>query len=142
MAFNTLVVDDSAVMRAMVKKVLAMSGVPLGEIHEAADGQEALDVLERAWIDLALVDINMPVMNGEELVTEIRESEDHRDLAIIVVSTESSPARQQRMRELGAEFVHKPFTPEELRAKIIEVVGAEYVTADSGSPEGDSDFSF
>ena len=68
MSLNVLVVDDSAVMRAMIIKTLRLSGLPLGEVHEAANGQEGLGTLDEHWIDLVLVDINMPVMNGEEMI--------------------------------------------------------------------------
>ena len=71
---NVLVVDDSAVMRAMVIKSLRLSGLPLNAVHEAGNGEEALQVLDAQWIDLALVDINMPVMNGEELLTRVRQT--------------------------------------------------------------------
>jgi two-component system, chemotaxis family, chemotaxis protein CheY len=141
MVFNTLVIDDSAVMRKMVIRTLKMSGVPVGEIHEAADGAEALEVMAEQWIDLALVDINMPVMNGEEFIRHVRADEGMRDLAIIVVSTESSETRIRALRDQGAEFVHKPFTPEMLREKIIQVTGVSddgpYVQAVGG---GDFDF--
>jgi len=60
MALNVLIVDDSVVMRTMVLKVLRMSGVPLGEVHQAANGQEGLAALDGNWIDLVLADINMP----------------------------------------------------------------------------------
>lgn len=123
MVFNTLVVDDSAVMRKMVTRTLKMSGVPIGEIHEAGDGLEALQIMEDHWIDLALVDINMPVMNGEEFIRRVRADESMRDLAIIVVSTESSETRIQQLEEQRAAFVHKPFTPEILREKILQVTG-------------------
>jgi two-component system, chemotaxis family, chemotaxis protein CheY len=123
MVFNTLVIDDSAVMRKMVARTLRMSGVPVGEVHEAGDGAEALEVMEDNWIDLALVDINMPVMNGEEFIRRVRADESKRDLAIIVVSTESSETRIRALQDYGAAFVHKPFTPEMLREKIIQVTG-------------------
>ncbi|RMF93559.1 MAG: response regulator [Nitrospinota bacterium] len=123
MAFNVLVVDDSAVMRAMIIKTLRLSGVPLGEIHEAANGKEALQVLDRHWIDLALVDINMPVMTGEEMLEQIRQNPETADLAVIVVSTEGSEARIEQLRRQGAQFIHKPFTPETLREAIINTIG-------------------
>lgn len=123
MVFNVLVVDDSAVMRAMIIKTLRMSGVPLGEVYQAGNGAEALDVLSESWVDLALVDINMPVMNGEELIERVREDDETRDLAIIVVSTESSETRIQQIIGKGARFVHKPFTPEILRETITDVTG-------------------
>ena len=125
MMFNVLVVDDSAVMRAMIIKTLRLSGVPLGEIFQAGHGAEALEVLGENWVDLALVDINMPVMNGEELIDRVREQDETRDLAIIVVSTESSETRIQKILGKGARFVHKPFTPEILHQTITEVTGVD-----------------
>ena len=125
MEFNVLVVDDSSVMRAMIIKTLNMSGIPVGDIYQAGNGQEALEVLQENWVDLALVDINMPVMNGEELIERVREEDETRDLAIVVVSTESSETRIQRILGKGARFVHKPFTPEILRKTIVDVTGVE-----------------
>jgi len=142
MAFNVLVVDDSSVMRTMVIRTLKMSGLPLGEIHQAGNGVQALEVLGENWVDLALVDINMPVMNGEELIDRVRDNPEYRDLAIIVVSTESSETRIAKVRKQGARFVHKPFTPEKLREQVVAVTG---VSNDSGinvAVEASSDFDF
>jgi two-component system chemotaxis response regulator CheY len=123
MAFNLLIVDDSSVMRAMILRILHLSGLPLGEVHEAANGREALAVLERNWIDLALVDLNMPVMSGEELIDKVRMDPANKNLAILVVSTETSNTRIDKLRGQGVDFVHKPFTPEMLRKKILEMTG-------------------
>ncbi len=133
MAFNVLVVDDSRVMRTMVIRSLKMSGISLGEIHQAGNGVEALEVMKGNWVDLALVDINMPVMNGEELIEEVRASPELRDMAIIVVSTESSQTRIDKVQKQGARFVHKPFSPEELRAQVVAMTG---VADDIGSDIG------
>jgi len=122
-ALNVLVLDDSSVMRAMIIKTLKLTGVELGEIHQAENGQVALDLLDDHWVDLALVDINMPVMNGEEFISRVREDPTMSDLAVIVVSTESSETRIHNVKGLGASFVHKPFTPELLRACILEIIG-------------------
>lgn len=137
MAFNILVVDDSAVMRTMIVRTLKMTGVPIGELYQAGHGGEALEVLESHWVDLALVDINMPVMNGEELIERVREDPLTRDLSVIVVSTESSEARIERIKSHGAEFVHKPFTAESLRQTILGVTGVSddqtaFCAADAG----------
>ncbi len=142
MNFNVLVVDDSAVMRTMITRTLELTGLPLGDIHHAANGAEALDLLALHWVDLALVDINMPVMNGEELIDRVRENPETRDLSIIVVSTESSEARIDRIREKGACFVHKPFPVEVLRETILNVTGVDHErTTAVGAPEG-GDFDF
>ena len=123
MAFNVLVVDDSAVMRSIISRTLKLSGLPLGEVFEAGNGQDALRVMDSQWIDLALVDINMPIMNGEEFIDHLRDNPATVDLPIIVVSTESSQTRIDSLQRKGVRFIHKPFTPEILRENIISVTG-------------------
>jgi two-component system, chemotaxis family, chemotaxis protein CheY len=123
MSFNVLVVDDSAVMRAMIIRTLRLTGVPLGAIHEAGNGEEGLAQVREHWIDFALLDINMPIMNGEEMLDRLRADPDTSELPIIVVSTESSDTRLERIRARGAAFVHKPFTPERLRDAILTITG-------------------
>jgi len=123
MAVNVLIVDDSSVMRAMIGKTLRMSGIPLSEVHQAANGEEGLEALDQHWIDLVLVDINMPVMNGEEMIDRMLANPDTADIPKLVVSTESSQDRIDRLQGKGAEFIHKPFTPEEIRDKIMKLLG-------------------
>jgi two-component system chemotaxis response regulator CheY len=123
MALNVLVVDDSAVMRAMIIKTLRLSGLPLHDIHEASHGEEGLHMLAQHWIDLVLLDLNMPVMNGEEMLTRVRQSPETADMPVIVVSTEGSETRIAALRQQGVEFVHKPFTPEKLRETVMRMTG-------------------
>jgi two-component system chemotaxis response regulator CheY len=123
MALNVLVVDDSAVARSMIIRVLKMSELPLGEVHQAANGKEGLDVLAERWIDLVLVDINMPVMNGQEMVERLRANPAWADLPVIVVSTEGSQTRIEQLQQLDAQFIHKPFTPETVGEIIQRVTG-------------------
>jgi two-component system chemotaxis response regulator CheY len=99
------------------------SKLPLGEVYEATNGQEALKVLDGNWIDLALVDINMPVMDGEEMINRLRQNPATADLPIIIVSTEGSETRKEVLTQKGAGFVHKPFTPETLRDAILRTLG-------------------
>ncbi len=142
MKFNVLVVDDSSVMRAMIIRTLKMSGIPLGDLHEAENGAQALEVLGAHWVDLALVDINMPVMNGEELIDRVRDNPEFRDLAVIVVSTESSETRIEKVQRQGARFVHKPFTPEILREEVLATTGVSHESRlDTGiETSGELDF--
>jgi two-component system, chemotaxis family, chemotaxis protein CheY len=123
MAFNVLVVDDSAVMRQMVVRTLRMSGLPLGTVHEAANGEEGLFLLQEHWVDLLLLDINMPVMDGEEMLRRVRAHPETAEMAVIVVSTEGSETRLAALQELGASIVHKPFAPETLRDVVLRVTG-------------------
>jgi len=118
MGMNILIVDDSSVMRQMIIKALNMSGLPLGEIHQAGNGREALELLDRHWVDLLILDINMPVMNGEEMMIEMKKNPAFSDIPVVVVSTEGSATRIERMKAMGARFVHKPFTPEIIRDTI------------------------
>ncbi len=138
MSLNVLVVDDSAVMRSMVIRTLKLSGVPLGEIHQAGNGKEGLLALRQSWVDLLLVDLNMPVMSGEEMIARIRQDEKDAELPILVISTEGSQTRIEAIRGQGAEFVHKPFTPEELGSKIRQLTGV----TDVQSMECDSEAGF
>lgn len=123
MSINVLVVDDSAVMRAMLIRTLSLSGLPLADVHQAGNGAEALAILRARPIDLALVDINMPVMSGDELIDRVREDASLGALAIIVVSTEGSETRIASLTERGVSFIHKPFTPGQIRTTVLKVLG-------------------
>lgn len=126
MALNVLVVDDSAVVRTIILKALRLAGVEIGSVHEARDGQEGLAVLEKQWIDVAFVDINMPVMDGEEMIERVRRNPVWADLPIVVVSTEGSETRVRHLEEMGAHFIRKPFPPEAIRRVIQEITGADH----------------
>lgn len=126
MSCNVLVVDDSPILRTAIKKVVKLAGVGEDHTFEAGNGQEALDILETVWVDLVLLDLNMPVMDGEQFAQELRKRPDLKDVAVVVVSTESNKARLERMRELGViDTLHKPFEPEDLRRLIATVLGVK-----------------
>jgi two-component system, chemotaxis family, chemotaxis protein CheY len=124
MSLHTLVVDDSAVMRSMLIRTLRLSGLPLTTVEQAGNGEEALEVLARTGIDLALIDLSMPVMDGEALLVKMRENQALARIGVLVVSTEGSQTRIDRLTELGAVFIRKPFTPEEVRTAALRVLGA------------------
>jgi two-component system chemotaxis response regulator CheY len=126
MKLNVMVVDDSAVMRAMVRKSLKLCGIELGEVLEAGNGVEALDKLACAWVDLCLIDVNMPKMNGEELLNHIRDDAALEPLHVIVISTEGSETRIGRLKSKGARFLRKPFSPESLGNQIREMLGGTH----------------
>ena len=123
MALNILVVDDSAVMRKMIIKTMGMCGVPIGEIKQAANGREGLEELGKNWIDIVILDINMPEMNGEEMIDEMQQDPEIKNIPVVVISTEGSRTRIDRLKEKGARFIKKPFTPEIIRDTIYEVTG-------------------
>jgi len=124
MKCNVLVVDDSPVLRGAIVKVARLAGVPEERIHTAGNGKEALAVLESVWVDLVLLDINMPVMDGEEFTREVRKNPTWSDLKIVIVSTEANEDRLRRLRELGVvETLRKPFQPEDLCHLITKLLG-------------------
>jgi two-component system, chemotaxis family, chemotaxis protein CheY len=124
MALNVLVADDSNVMRSILIRMLRMIGLQLNEVYQAENGRQALEILDGHWIDLLLVDINMPEMNGIEMIHSVRQRPELSDLHIVVVSTESSATRIAEFKQMGIGFVHKPFSPEILRDVLNQNMGA------------------
>ena len=123
MGHNVLIVDDSPGMRKVIRRVLMLSGFPTALCVEAGDGLEALAVLQREAIDLVLTDINMPNMNGEELIEKLAADPLRRSIPVLVVSTDRSEERLQRMLALGARgYVTKPFVPETLGAALSKMM--------------------
>ena len=142
MGLNVLVVDDSSVTRTMIIKTLRLSGLPVEDVLQAANGAEGLNLLRDHPVDLALVDLNMPVMTGEEMIERLRADPATADLPVVVVSTEGSFTRIALLRSMGAEFVHKPFTPEALREMVAEVTGVSHdqCAGEGTVPGGGPDF--
>lgn len=123
MAFRVLIVDDSPVMRKFIRRVIGLSGMEVGECLDANNGEEALGVLKQSWVDIVLTDINMPVMNGEELMQQISMDPLLSTIPVIVVSTDRSEARWERMRTLGAkDYVTKPLSPETLGEAMLKIL--------------------
>ena len=123
MAFSVLIVDDSPAMRSFIRRVLDMSGFDVGSCLEAGDGIDALERLSQQWVDVVLTDINMPRMNGEELLRRMSEDELMKEIPVVVVSTDSTEARIETMTGLGARgYVTKPFHPEKLRLELERVL--------------------
>ena len=122
-----LLVEDSAAMRTYVRA--ALEGLPaLGddaEIVEAASGFNALRLLPRAAYDLVITDINMPDINGLELVSFVRRNERYREIPLLIISTQSSERDRARGLALGANgFLAKPFTAEALRDAVTQSLSA------------------
>jgi len=125
MAYRVLLVDDSPAMRGFIRRVMDLSGFDCAALFEAGDGVEALEVLDKEWVDVILTDINMPRMNGEELVRRLEASEEWRSIPILVVSTDSTDKRIRTMKSMGAKgYVTKPFVPERLREELERLLGA------------------
>lgn len=127
MAFNILVVDDSKTMQAVIAKTLNLSGLPVGELFQAGNGQEGLRTLREHWIDLVFADINMPVMNGIRMVETMRADAVLRSIPVVVISTEGNGDRIQALRDQGIRaFLRKPFRPESLRQTVEEILGVRH----------------
>jgi two-component system chemotaxis response regulator CheY len=128
MSLSVLVVDDSAVIRSVVRKALGMSGVAVGEVYEAGSGLEALRVLGERWIDIVFADLNMPEMSGVELVRTMAADNLLATIPVVIVSSERDPSRIDELRRLGIRaYLKKPFRPESLRDTLHEVLGSAAV---------------
>ena len=124
MSYNILLVDDSKTIRAVIKKTLDIADVPVGDLYEAENGKEALDVMNSNWIDLIFADINMPVMTGIEMIKKMSEDNILEKTPVIIVSTEGSKTRIDDLLELGVRaYLRKPINPEDLRNIVKEVMG-------------------
>src|SRR5262245_21441019 len=124
MAYRVLIADDSPVMRSFVRRVIEPSGFELSECYEASDGEEALAILAEEWVDAILTDINMPSVDGEELLRRLAADAMLRSIPVIVISTDATRNRIARMMALGARgYVTKPFAPETLRAELERTLG-------------------
>ncbi|WP_027002549.1 response regulator [Hugenholtzia roseola] len=107
-----LIVDDFASTRRVVKIALENKGY---EVLEATQGKEALQILQQKNISIVLTDLNMPEMDGIDLVRAIRALERYQNLPVILISTEARSARKQEAFQAGAtSFLAKPFTMEQL----------------------------
>ena len=122
-----LIVDDSAMMRAMIKRVIKLADVAVEDILEATNGAEALELLKQHDVHLLLTDINMPVMNGAEMLREISLNDRWRNLNRVIISTDGSTVRREEAEELDVRcYLEKPFSPEVLRDVLNELADNEF----------------
>ncbi|MEM7448051.1 MAG: response regulator [Myxococcota bacterium] len=112
-AYKVLIVEDSSSMRAFARATLESNGDIV--VEEASNGFEALRVLSQNHFDAVLLDINMPDINGLELISFMRKSQVHRQTPVVIVSTEAAEKDRNRAISLGAdEYLEKPLEPERL----------------------------
>jgi two-component system chemotaxis response regulator CheY len=139
MAFNLLIVDDSNSMRTVVRKIVGLTGLEVNQILEAENGRKALDILGGNWVDAVILDINMPEMNGLELLKQMSEDSVMKNIPVVMMTTEASEAHMKTAFELGAKgFIRKPFVPEELRKMLLGVLGFDE-KGSYGEHQGDSE---
>ena len=119
MGKSLMIVDDSATMRKIIMRTVRMSGLEFDRTEEAGSGVEALQKLEGGPVDVMLCDINMPEMNGTELVKKARELASCSGTKIVMVSTESAQDLIDQVMSDGADgYITKPFTPEKFQEKL------------------------
>jgi two-component system chemotaxis response regulator CheY len=120
---DVLIVDDSAAIRKILQRVLRQTDLPLGEIHEAGDGTEAVEILKTRTFGLVLSDINMPQMDGLQLLARIKEMEHMKNVPVIMITTEGGQGRVMEAVQLGAAgYVRKPFTADQIKEKLAGIV--------------------
>lgn len=118
---SILAVDDSASMRQMVSFTLKGAGF---DVEDAEDGVQALECAKKRTFDLVLSDVNMPNMNGIELVKELRQLADYKFVPILMLTTESAGDMKLQGKQAGATgWIVKPFNPEQLLSTIKRVLG-------------------
>ncbi|MBM3788239.1 MAG: response regulator [Acidobacteria bacterium] len=128
-SLRILIVDDSPAMRAYVRRTVQLASLPVKNVFEAANGQEALALVEKEnrdpkKLDLIFCDLNMPVMNGEEFVTKLKSTDRDSQIPILIISTDATQRRVMRLRELGAQgYISKPCQPEMIRLKVHQILG-------------------
>ncbi len=122
MNINVLIVDDCPVMRMMIRRTINMCGFDGGEIVEAGDGKEGLELLNNMNFNLVIIDLNMPVMTGAEMIAKIRTDPNLNQIPILTVSAESNETRVEVITGLTEGFVHKPFSAEVLRDKMLKIL--------------------
>ncbi len=120
MGINVLIVDDSAAIRKILVRVLGQTDLPITQIHEAADGQEALNIVASSDVSLILSDINMPNVDGIEMLTKLRLTPKWKQLSVVMITTEGSQTKVMEAVQLGARgYVRKPFTAEQIKEKVL-----------------------
>jgi two-component system chemotaxis response regulator CheY len=120
---RTLIVDDSSVMRKIVARALQQGGVSSGEILEAGNGAEALDILRNQRVDLVLSDINMPVMDGLEFVRQLQSVENAKGTPVVMITTEGSESHVMQAISCGARgYIRKPFTPDQMKQHVLPLL--------------------
>lgn len=121
MAKTIMTADDSASVRQMVSFTLKQAGY---DVVEAVDGQEAFDLLLDNSVNMLITDLNMPNVDGIELIKKVRNESKYRFMPIIMLTTESQASKKQEGKAAGATgWIVKPFKPEQLLAVIKKVLG-------------------
>ena len=123
MESDVLIVDDSAAIRKILQRVLRQTGMAIRTIYEAGDGQEALDVLNGRCVQLVLTDINMPKMDGLQLLGAVKANAQWQAIPVVMITTEGGEAKVGEAVRLGAAgYVRKPFTADQIKEKLAGIL--------------------
>jgi len=118
-----MVVDDSAAIRKILQRVLRQTGMAIRSIHEAGDGQEALELLKTQSINLVLTDINMPKMDGIQLLAAMKATPRWHHIPVVMITTEGGESKVSEAVRLGAAgYVRKPFTADQIKEKLAGIL--------------------
>jgi two-component system chemotaxis response regulator CheY len=116
---NALIIDDSSVMRKIVERCLRQSGMTIEKVHEAANGAEALAILDKSPMDVIFCDINMPIMGGLDFLRRLNDVAKARNVPVVMITTEGGEAQVVEALSSGARgYIRKPFTPEQVRDQV------------------------
>jgi two-component system chemotaxis response regulator CheY len=122
---DVLIVDDSAAIRKILQRVLRQTDLPIGEIKEAGDGTEAVEILKDRTFGLILSDINMPQMDGLQLLARIKEMSHLKNVPVIMITTEGGQGKVLEAVQLGATgYVRKPLTADQIKEKLAGLLDA------------------
>lgn len=126
MSYNFLIVDDSTTVRKVIEKTLRLSGLEIDTVYHAANGIDGLAMLADHWVDLIFADINMPQMNGVEMIERIKADSLLAEIPIVIVSTEGSETRIEYLQSIGIRgYLRKPFTPDQFRDLVRDLLGVQ-----------------
>lgn len=128
MGYRILLVDDSATMRAMIRRTIGLAGLDVEMFFEAGHGVEALALLRREHVDLVLADLHMPVMNGVDLARAVLSDPALSSVRLAVISAEPSAGKLLELKRAGVRgALRKPCTPEALRDLITSLLEPTHV---------------
>ena len=120
---DVLIVDDSAAIRKILRRVLQQTELPLAQIYEAGDGLEAIESLKKQSVQLILSDINMPNMDGLQFLSAVKANTEWSGVPVVMITTEGSQAKVLEAVQRGAAgYVRKPFTAEQIKEKLTGII--------------------
>ena len=124
MKSDILVVDDSDAVQILLQRVLRQTKMSIGTIYKAAGGAEALTLLSAHKIDLILLDLKMPKMNGFELLALLKASDQWRHIPVVMVTVEGAQSEVAEARRLGAAgYFRKPIMANQIEEALAGILG-------------------